>query len=1019
MGAGLRHKLVSRRTPLAVAVLMLTPLAIGQPLAAAASAGCSPSTFSAGGFNAAAISNGTLYMWGSNTVGQLGIGSVGGAGRSTPLPVVTSTGLVSPAAAWTSGVRSFAVDGSGQLWGWGDNHFGGLGQPTSTVYFTSPIQITGPTNVVQVSGGGGNTMALTAGGAVWGWGFSEAGELGFVTPTPQATPIVLPGLSNIAEISDGSFTSVALDANGTVFGSGQNMAGELGLGSGVTQVTAYRPLPGLSNIKHVVINEEGFSSAFVLAVDQNGHVFAAGGNQNGQMGNGSFSSTGQATFAQVPGLDSVTALAAGGEHALALKADGTVWAWGANSYGALGDGTLNDSATPIQVIFPAGTQLVAIAAGFQHSMALDNTGALWSWGSNSLGELGTGTGGGFKMTPVKVALGPVAAPCGSQPQSYAPSRNGYAFQNPGSPPATIPGYDRMVSFYPSSRGEIFYPFPFQNQPTFIAKWFKSTYWDSTYTGGLCFGMAASDQFLFNKFSARVHALYPDTLDFGGLHDAFPGALGASPSPADTNIEQFIDRYHSRQLAEAGALEAIGSWNESELLGGNRAAMDRIATAVASGKTVWVGLGPSKSVADPQRWGTLFAESHAVLAYRVDKALGRIDVYDPNTSGDDNAYIQIVFSPTNSGGGIQLIHHGNPNDPNNISYGGGVTQSGQDFGLPGDWTLMPMLDGAFTDDGVIPGVDNRHWMLDIGGPLLWIAGGWVIKHVGQIFIMRDATGQFPTAGQLLPSGTGVTDTMTATQLGSRTAQATGSQAADVIETDAGAVGNSHQVSISPDSSQVTLSNASSLEKYTATLEADFLASGYGRSMTVSGATLAPGGVLNLSADQAYSTLTLSASGMAGGQANLALEQAGRGGGSTNVGVTIPGNGGHGTVFVGDWTGLAQSLVFETIVQGDGTVVGLLLQDNAGQRQQLTTQLLQAIQSEISQVTDAGIRNSLQAKLDNATKQIGRGDPATAANVLVALDNEVADQIGVAIPAGLATSLDSSLHELTGLLRASVR
>ncbi len=225
---------------------MLTPLAIGQPLAAAASAGCSPSTFSAGAFSAAAISNGTLYMWGSNTVGQLGIGSLGGAGRSTPLPVVTSTGLVSPAAAWTSGVTSFAVDGSGQLWGWGDNHFGELGQPTSTVYFTSPIQITGPTNVVQVSGNGGNTMALTAGGAVWGWGFSPTGELGFVKPTPQTTPIVLPGLSNIAEISDGSFTSVALDANGTVFGSGQNMAGELGLGSGVTQVTAYRPLPGLS-----------------------------------------------------------------------------------------------------------------------------------------------------------------------------------------------------------------------------------------------------------------------------------------------------------------------------------------------------------------------------------------------------------------------------------------------------------------------------------------------------------------------------------------------------------------------------------------------------------------------------------------------------------------------------------------------------------------------------------------------------------------------------------------------------
>src|SRR5260370_4613031 len=103
MGAGLRQKLVSRRTTLAVAVLMLTPLAIGQPLAAAASAGCSPSTFSAGAVRAAAISNGTLYMWGRNTVGQLGVGSVGGAGRSTPRPALASTGVVRPPAARTAG----------------------------------------------------------------------------------------------------------------------------------------------------------------------------------------------------------------------------------------------------------------------------------------------------------------------------------------------------------------------------------------------------------------------------------------------------------------------------------------------------------------------------------------------------------------------------------------------------------------------------------------------------------------------------------------------------------------------------------------------------------------------------------------------------------------------------------------------------------------------------------------------------------------------------------------------------
>ena len=408
MGASPR---VSRWVSSAAALLTLSPLAVGQPaVVSAATSVCTASTFTAGGFVSAGISNGTLYMWGANGAGQLGVGFFSG-GQPTPLPVLTTTGLLSPKAVWTWGGSSFAIDSSGQLWGWGDNYWGEVGKPTTVKLFASPVQITGPNHVVQASSGGFDTMALTADGTVWGWGTSFFGGLGFVQSTPQPTPAVLPGLSNIVEVSDGPYTSVALKADGTVYGAGQNMAGELGLGSAVSQTSTFQPLPGLSNVIQVAINGEGNLSAYVVAVDQSGHVFAAGNNQDGEMGNGSPSSTKQVTFAQVPNLGSVKSVAAGDSHILAVKNDGTVWAWGSNSYGQLGDGTTNDNATPLQVSFPAGTQLVGVAAGFSHSMALDSNGNLWAWGANSLGDLGTGTTSTLSTKPVKVALGPVAAPC--------------------------------------------------------------------------------------------------------------------------------------------------------------------------------------------------------------------------------------------------------------------------------------------------------------------------------------------------------------------------------------------------------------------------------------------------------------------------------------------------------------------------------------------------------------------------------------------------------------------------------
>ncbi|HYO74172.1 MAG TPA: RCC1 repeat-containing protein, partial [Archangium sp.] len=123
-----------------------------------------------------------------------------------------------------------------------------------------------------------------------------------------------------------------------------------------------------------------------VALRQDGTVWAWGGNSVGQLGDGT--TTQRSTPAQVPGLTGVTALAVGGGHHLALRQDSTVWAWGFNQYGQLGDGTATHRPTPLQV--PGLMGITALSASLGHSLAVREDGALWAWGENDHGQLGGG-----------------------------------------------------------------------------------------------------------------------------------------------------------------------------------------------------------------------------------------------------------------------------------------------------------------------------------------------------------------------------------------------------------------------------------------------------------------------------------------------------------------------------------------------------------------------------------------------------------------------------------------------------
>jgi len=142
--------------------------------------------------------------------------------------------------------------------------------------------------------------------------------------------------------------------------------------------------------------------AHSLALRSDGAVFAAGDNWAGQLGNGGTHATGAGAPTRVASLPPVAAIAAGCSHSLALTSGGTIWAWGNNSSGQLGIGTTVSRTTPA-AINVSGVVFTAIAAGCFHSLALDSTGAVWTWGANSQGQLGNHT---FvnSATPVKLGL---------------------------------------------------------------------------------------------------------------------------------------------------------------------------------------------------------------------------------------------------------------------------------------------------------------------------------------------------------------------------------------------------------------------------------------------------------------------------------------------------------------------------------------------------------------------------------------------------------------------------------------
>jgi alpha-tubulin suppressor-like RCC1 family protein len=325
--------------------------------------------------------------------GDSGVDETGVAARTMLGVSITTIGA--------GNAGSLALRSDGTVWAWGTNSAGELGDGT-TLDRSAPVLVLGlPGNpVTSVSEGlSAYSLAQRADGSLWAWGANTWGQLGIGLNGGQSAPSrVVDGggpLTGVTASSAASTHGLAV-ANGTVVAWGINASGQLGDGTAIysrNRAAAVKLQDGGGPLTGAVAVAGG--SAHSLALMADGTVQAWGGNVSGQLGDGTLDDRNLA--APVAGLTNIKALAAAYRSSLALKDDGTVWAWGANTYGQLGDGTTTERHTPVQVkVLVNGaavpfTNVVAIAEGYQFSLALKDDGTVWAWGSNGSGRLGDGT----------------------------------------------------------------------------------------------------------------------------------------------------------------------------------------------------------------------------------------------------------------------------------------------------------------------------------------------------------------------------------------------------------------------------------------------------------------------------------------------------------------------------------------------------------------------------------------------------------------------------------------------------
>ena len=333
------------------------------------------------------------YGWGSNGFGQIGDRTV--ANKSSPVSVV---GGFTDWTQLTSGRNfSLGIRANGTAWAWGNNNYGRLGDNT-TIDKSSPVSVVGGfTDWTQVSAGDDHTLGIRANGTAWAWGLGTNGKLGDGTTVSKLSPIsVIGGFADWIQVSAGGYHSLGLRADNTLWAWGSNNFGQLGNN---TTVNTSSPI---SVIGYTDWTQISAATNHSLGLRSDGTLWAWGTNFAGVLGDGTTTAR-SSPVSVIGGFTDWTQISASGNFNFAIRANGTLWGWGFNTIGYLGDNTNISKRSPVSVV-GGFNDWVQVSAGGSHGLGLRANGTAWTWGSGANGRLGDNTTVA-KSSPVSIAGG--------------------------------------------------------------------------------------------------------------------------------------------------------------------------------------------------------------------------------------------------------------------------------------------------------------------------------------------------------------------------------------------------------------------------------------------------------------------------------------------------------------------------------------------------------------------------------------------------------------------------------------